>query len=127
MHRRAQPEYMRRQGYRSIKAVYGFVVDSYSNGHDFVPIAEVLALQKVLKAKSTKGTKKAGLLYISFPRAPWERSAGRAASRMRQTLVVIRGAARLDCIPTRRVGPRTQDEHSAFFRGFRAFRGQCFY
>jgi len=37
-------------------------------------------------------------------RAAWECSAGRAASPIRQTLAVIRGAARLDCIPTRRVG-----------------------
>jgi len=30
----------------------------------------------------------------------------RAASRIRKTLVVTRGAARLDCIPTRRVGTK---------------------
>ncbi|MDO9268022.1 MAG: hypothetical protein Q7T96_02795 [Methylobacter sp.] len=44
----------------------------------------------------------------SFPRAAWECSAGRAASRIRQRLVVIRGAARLDCIPTEPVGTRAK-------------------
>jgi len=44
--------------------------------------------------------------YSSFPRAAWECGAGRAASRIRKTLFVTRGAARLDCIPTQRVGTR---------------------
>jgi hypothetical protein len=38
--------------------------------------------------------------YISFPRAAWECSAGRAASRIG---TVTRGVARIDRIPTQRV------------------------
>ncbi|MBL6988034.1 MAG: hypothetical protein ISR72_13560 [Methylobacter sp.] len=49
----------------------------------------------------------------SFPRGAWECSTGRAASCMWKSLCLtqgqqrtVRGAARLDCIPTRRVGTR---------------------
>jgi len=43
---------------------------------------------------------------LSFPRAAWECNAGRAASPIRKTSVVTCGAARLDGIPTQRVGTR---------------------
>ena len=45
-------------------------------------------------------------LMYKGERAVWECSAGRAASFTRKMLVVTRGAARLDPIPTQRVGTR---------------------
>jgi hypothetical protein len=46
--------------------------------------------------------------FLLFPRAAWECGTGRAAPRIPKTLIVTRGAARLDCIPTQRVGTRLQ-------------------
>jgi hypothetical protein len=47
-------------------------------------------------------------LVYNDERAAWECGTGRAAPRIHKTLIVTRGAARLDCIPTQRVGTRLQ-------------------